>query len=74
MWSSRDMNKRNTHGHVDIPRLIEGNVAMQIFTIVTKVALFAGFQQNPEPGLLADAISIKAASEVSHDLPIRIYS
>jgi membrane dipeptidase len=63
MWSSRDMNKRNTHGHVDIPRLIEGNVAMQIFTIVTKVALFAGFQQNPEPGLLADAISIKAASE-----------
>lgn len=35
LWN-RDLLERATRGHVDIPRLIEGNVAFQAFTIVTK--------------------------------------
>ena len=35
LWS-RDLLDRSSRGHVDIPRLIEGNVALQAFTIVTK--------------------------------------
>ena len=35
LWS-RDLLERGTRGHVDVPRLIEGNVALQSFTVVTK--------------------------------------
>ena len=35
LWN-RDLLDRGTRGHVDVPRLIEGNVALQSFTIVTK--------------------------------------
>ena len=39
MWPHRDILVRNSHGHVDLPRLQEGNVALQAFTIVTGYAL-----------------------------------
>ncbi|HYV05633.1 MAG TPA: dipeptidase [Blastocatellia bacterium] len=35
LWD-RDLMERGTRGHVDVPRLIDGNVALQAFTIVTK--------------------------------------
>jgi membrane dipeptidase len=35
LWG-RDFTQRSSRGHVDVPRLIEGNVAIQVFTIVTK--------------------------------------
>jgi membrane dipeptidase len=35
LWD-RDLMERGTRGHVDIPRLIEGGVALQAFTVVTK--------------------------------------
>jgi microsomal dipeptidase-like Zn-dependent dipeptidase len=35
LWD-RDLLERGSRGHVDIPRLIEGNVALQAFTVVTK--------------------------------------
>ena len=35
LWD-RDLLKRVDRGHVDIPRLQEGNVALQVFTTVTK--------------------------------------
>lgn len=35
LWS-RDLTERNGHGAVDIPRLIEGNVALECFFLVTK--------------------------------------
>ncbi len=35
LWN-RDLLVRGTRGHVDLPRLQEGNVALQAFTIVTK--------------------------------------
>lgn len=36
LWD-RDLLRRNRRGDVDIPRLIEGNVAVQAFTIVSKM-------------------------------------
>jgi microsomal dipeptidase-like Zn-dependent dipeptidase len=35
LWD-RDLLKRGDRGHTDIPRLLEGNVAVQVFTTVTK--------------------------------------
>jgi len=35
LWG-RDLTKRGTRGHTDIPRLSEGNVALQVFSLVSK--------------------------------------
>jgi microsomal dipeptidase-like Zn-dependent dipeptidase len=35
LWA-RDLDRRSTRGHVDVPRLIEGNVAIEAFSVVTK--------------------------------------
>jgi microsomal dipeptidase-like Zn-dependent dipeptidase len=45
LWG-RDLNERSTRGHVDIPRLIEGNVALQAFTIVTKSPSGLNIEEN----------------------------
>ena len=37
LFWERDLLRRTTRGHVDLPRLIEGKVALQVFTVVTKV-------------------------------------
>ena len=46
LWA-RDLTQRNTHGHVDVPRLIEGNVAVQLFGVVTQVPPGQNYQSNP---------------------------
>jgi membrane dipeptidase len=38
MWN-RDLLERGAYGHVDLPRLIEGNVGLQAFSAVTKMPL-----------------------------------
>jgi hypothetical protein len=63
LWFSRDLLKRNSHGHVDIPRLQEGNVAIQAFTIVTSTPSNMNFDNNAEPGLLGDSITLKGLAE-----------
>jgi membrane dipeptidase len=45
LWA-RDLLERGTRGHVDIPRLIEGNVALQAFTIVTKTPRNMNIENN----------------------------
>lgn len=35
LWG-RDLSKRSNFGHVDFPRMQEGNIALQVFTIVSK--------------------------------------
>jgi microsomal dipeptidase-like Zn-dependent dipeptidase len=45
LWS-RDLNQRAAYGHVDVPRLLEGNVALQAFTLVTQVAAEASIETN----------------------------
>ncbi len=45
LWR-RDLLERGTRGHVDVPRLLEGNVALQAFTIVTKVPRGQNIESN----------------------------
>ncbi|HXG91563.1 MAG TPA: dipeptidase [Blastocatellia bacterium] len=45
LWN-RDLLDRGSRGHVDIPRLIEGNVALQAFTAVTKTPRAMNIESN----------------------------
>lgn len=45
LWS-RDLLKRQTRGHVDIPRLREGNFALQVFPTVTKTPRGQNYDNN----------------------------
>jgi microsomal dipeptidase-like Zn-dependent dipeptidase len=47
LWG-RDPAVRATHGHVDIPRLIEGNVALQAFTVVTNTPFGLNIDSNTD--------------------------
>lgn len=49
MWN-RDLSQRNARGLVDIPRLIEGGVALQAFTIVSKVPWGMNISSNSDSG------------------------
>ena len=45
LWN-RDLTRRAGYGQVDIPRLIEGNVALQVFTAVTKSPAGLNYAHN----------------------------
>ncbi len=45
LWN-RNLLKRSDYGHVDIPRLREGNVAIQMFTVVTKSPADQNYMSN----------------------------
>jgi membrane dipeptidase len=38
MWN-RDLVRRHSHGHVDLPRLDDGGVALQVFSAVSKIPM-----------------------------------
>lgn len=46
LWG-RDLLERGSRGHVDVPRLIEGNVALQAFTVFTKTPRGLNIERNP---------------------------
>jgi microsomal dipeptidase-like Zn-dependent dipeptidase len=50
LWD-RDLLARGSRGHVDVPRLLEANVALQCFTVVTKSPRGQNIEENS-----ADAI------------------
>jgi microsomal dipeptidase-like Zn-dependent dipeptidase len=45
LWP-RDLLRRNRRGHTDVPRLIAGNVALQVFSAVTKVPKQLNYERN----------------------------
>ncbi|KPQ09893.1 MAG: Zn-dependent dipeptidase [Rhodobacteraceae bacterium HLUCCA09] len=45
LWN-RDLLERGGRGHVDLPRLIEGNVAVQVFTAVTRSPAGQNYEEN----------------------------
>ncbi len=45
LWD-RDLLRRHTYGHVDVPRLIEGNYTFQVFGVVTKSPKGQNFESN----------------------------
>jgi microsomal dipeptidase-like Zn-dependent dipeptidase len=60
LWQ-RDLLERNERGHVDIPRLIEGNVALQAFTIVTKTPRGLNIESNDDK---SDNITLLAVAQL----------
>lgn len=47
LWG-RDLALRGTSGHVDVPRLLEANVTLQAFTIVTKAPRGINIERNDD--------------------------
>jgi len=47
LWD-RNLLDRGTRGHVDVPRLIEGNAALQVFTTVTKTPHGLNIERNDD--------------------------
>ncbi|MBW2241641.1 MAG: membrane dipeptidase [Deltaproteobacteria bacterium] len=46
LWD-RDLAERHDHGQIDLPRLIEGKVAVQVFGIVTQTPMGMNFERTP---------------------------
>lgn len=61
LWN-RDLTRRSRRGHVDIPRLIEGNVAVQVFTTVTQVPSGMNVEENLARG--RDRITLLAMAQL----------
>ncbi len=61
LWR-RDLTRRNDHGQVDIPRLQEGNVAVQVFTAVTKAPKGLNYEHNDPDAF--DNITLLAIAEL----------
>ncbi|HEX9014209.1 MAG TPA: membrane dipeptidase [Anaerolineaceae bacterium] len=57
LWD-RDLLLRGSRGHVDVPRLLSGNVALQVFGLVTKVPNKMSFQENSERSDLLRTLSV----------------
>jgi membrane dipeptidase len=47
LWK-RDLLHRSSYGHVDIPRLIEGNVTLQVFSLPTKSPRGLNIERNDD--------------------------
>ena len=58
LWD-RDVLARSERGHVDLPRLVEGGVALQFFTVVTHTPYAPKYDTNPEglDGVTAIAVA-----------------
>lgn len=61
LWK-RDLLARNTRGHVDFPRLNEGNVAVQVFAAVTKSPAGLNYEANSSEA--ADQITWLAVGQL----------
>ena len=59
LWG-RDPLARSGRGHVDVPRLVEGGVALQFFTVVSHTPYVSNYESNPE-GL--DGVTALALAE-----------
>jgi microsomal dipeptidase-like Zn-dependent dipeptidase len=57
LWQ-RDLSRRLGHGQVDVPRLVEGNVALQVFGLVTQSPVGQNFERNEAD--TADTITLLA--------------
>ena len=61
LWN-RDLSQRGNRGHVDVPRLIEGNVALQVFTAVTKSPAGQNYDHNETDAM--DNITLLAVGQL----------
>ncbi|MEP7343671.1 MAG: membrane dipeptidase, partial [Gemmatimonadaceae bacterium] len=59
LWP-RNLLKRAEHGHVDLPRLQEGGVALQVFSVVTKTPRGINYERN---SAATDNVTLLAIAE-----------
>lgn len=57
LWD-RDLLKTSSWGHVDLPRLQKGNVALQAFSVVTMTPLFPNIKKNSSSDIGTLALSV----------------
>ncbi len=67
MWG-RDLNDRASRGHMDLPRLAEGNVALQLFSSVTKTPKGQNYDGN---GADTDNITLLTVAQLQ---PVKTWS
>lgn len=60
LWR-RDLSERYRRGHVDLPRLIEGNVGLQVFSVVTKSPWGQNYTANKDD---SDRITVLAVAQI----------
>lgn len=59
LWN-RDLLERASHGHVDLPRLREGHVGLQVLGVVTRVPLFLKLEGNSDhPDVITGLIKLQ---------------
>jgi microsomal dipeptidase-like Zn-dependent dipeptidase len=59
LWN-RDLLERASHGHVDLPRLREGNVGLQVLGVVTRMPLFLKLDGNSDsPDVITGLIKLQ---------------
>jgi membrane dipeptidase len=59
----RNLLERSSLGHVDLPRLQEGGVGLQVFSLPTIVPFGLNIERNERPGL--DAITVAGLAQLS---------
>jgi membrane dipeptidase len=47
LWN-RNLLTRSSYGHVDVPRMLEANVALEVFTVVTKTPRGINYNKNSD--------------------------
>ena len=47
LWA-RDLSVESQRGHVDVPRLVRGNVGLQVFGVVTQISPVHNHEYNPD--------------------------
>jgi membrane dipeptidase len=57
LWK-RDLLERSDHGHVDLPRLIDGHYALQVFSSVTKSPKGQNYESNDADSDTVTALTI----------------
>ena len=67
LWH-RDILERGDRGHVDVPRLLEGNVAIQIFPAVTKAPFGQNYESNTgDSDMIALLVALQGWPEPTRD-------
>ena len=66
LWP-RDLLERHSYGHVDLPRLQDGHVALQLFSVVTKTPRGINYERNTDD---TDNITLLA---IAQRYPVRAW-
>jgi len=61
LWA-RDLSQRSDRGHVDLPRLREGGVGLQVFSIVNDVPVGINIENNPTDHI--DSLSLLSMAQL----------